>query len=364
MKEVRNKILNHETYLGTAYLRYVHQPTRTEGEYFKVQVRVVSGLNSSSFLLRVTPWLIILILFIISTLVAHAQTKYSSAYLVPQTVYVGDRATLVLPLSALAAEGEFSLGSESPVFPSLADVEFHRVALERRPSGSRLTIEFSAYAPGVFELPSFEIGGEVFSGIKFEISSILNGADAILCGPLPPAPVPGTGLLVYGTLSCVVLLLLFVLWVAIWGRQNIAGWFSMYRRRRLIASLLGVERHLQKSLLKGMDKREILDVLSTQFRAFLSLLTGENCRAMTAREFRQLVKIPIKVSDKDENLDEMQAVLDGGFLESFFKRCDNLRFAGAGISGRGVSALLGDLCGFIERLSHALRKRRGKGETQ
>jgi hypothetical protein len=144
----------------------------------------------------------------------------TDAYMVPPKVYVGDRASLVLPLPGLAADAKISL-EQLP--SSSADLMIHQVALERRPSGSFLTIEFSAYTPGALELPPFEIGGKIYSGLKIEISSILSADESgmVLSGPASPLALPGTSLLVYGTISAAIFLMLLAIWSRVWGRKRI-----------------------------------------------------------------------------------------------------------------------------------------------
>jgi hypothetical protein len=77
---------------------------------------------------------------------------------------------------------------------------------------------------------------------------------------------------------------------------------------------------------------------------------------MTACEFRHLAPEGIP--------DEMQAALDGGFLEYFFRRCDDLRFDGLEIVSDCVDALLGDLRAFLEALNLAVRSPRRGEEKQ
>jgi len=65
-------------------------------------------------------------------------------YQIPQTVYVGDRAMLVLPLPDLVLMSDIDLNIK---FSLAYDIEFHRIALENRSTGSRLVIEFTAFVP-------------------------------------------------------------------------------------------------------------------------------------------------------------------------------------------------------------------------
>jgi len=79
--------------------------------------------------------------------------------------------------------------------------------------------------------------------------------------------------------------------------------------------------------------RDILDKLSCEFRIFLSLTTGINCRAMTAREFA--------------NVFEITSVFDPRFFMNFFRRCDEIRFSGAEISAEDIFRLLDDMHSFL-----------------
>jgi hypothetical protein len=96
-----------------------------------------------------------------------------------------------------------------------------------------------------------------------------------------------------------------------------------------------MEKRFQKFILKGEDKREILDKISYQFRIFLSSLTGNNCRSMTAREFEA---------------NSFHIRLEPSLLKKFFQNCDELRFSGSGINTQDLLNLLADLRGFIKTL--------------
>ena len=98
----------------------------------------------------------------------------------------------------------------------------------------------------------------------------------------------------------------------------------------MIFSILNTEKRLSKALLKGGDKRAILDKLSYEFRKFLSFLTGVNCRAMTAREF------------------EAQPAAELVMLGDFFRRCDILRFSGITVQSEDISGLLADMRTFLK----------------
>jgi hypothetical protein len=275
---------------------------------------------------------------------ALAQRQDRSPYLVPQTVYVGDRAVLIIPQLVHLTSGDIVLDPRSSDFPSLPEMDIHRIVLESRPAGSRLTVEFSAFVPGILEFPPIEIGGQRFTGIKVEISSIITDSDkGILSGPLAPASIPGTSFFVYGTLAGIVLLFL-VMWIAFRGRRHFSFWILAWKRRQLIAAMAGIEKRLRKSLRQGGEKQGILDLLSSEFRNFLSFFTGENCRTRTACEFA-LVPPPFP------GLPEWES----GFLQSFFRRCDALRFGGSEVVSDDVTPLLGELKAFLAALDSAGR---------
>jgi len=256
-----------------------------------------------------------------------AQIDLSGAYMVPPKVYVGDRATLVLPLQGATADAAVRSYSNSISSP---DIIIHHAAIERRPGGNFLTVEFSAYTPGTLELPPLEIAGEIFDGISIEISSILAADESalVLSAPALPLAIPGTSLLIYGSMSAVILLSLLTIGALFWGRKRMKGWLEAWKRRRLIAAMMATEKRLRRAVSKGISRREILDMLSTEFRGFLAGFTGD-CRAMTAAEIACLES------------------MDGAFLGAFFSHCDEIRFNGGGINGDQTLEMLGDLRRFL-----------------
>jgi hypothetical protein len=291
---------------------------------------------------------IIPLLFICATAAAQEQP-----YLIPQIVYVGDRATLVFPLTrALTKDGAITLDPRQ--FPASPDIELHRVTLERRPTGGRLLVEFSAYAPGLLVLPSLEIGGERFTGLTVGISSIIGNGDAgaVLSGPASPLAIPGTSLLIYGGIAAFVLSLLFLFWAPFWGRRHLEGLIAAWKRKLLIVSMRSFEKRLRKSLVKDGNQCETLNILSREFRAFLSFVSGKNCRAMTAAE---LGRLPPLAADLAAAQSADAAVLNGEFLGAFFRHCDELRFSGKAIAGGEALAALDDLRRFLAALDRAHR---------
>ena len=276
-----------------------------------------------------------LILLIAAVPAALAQDG-AGAHTIPHAVFVGDRATLIVPLAGFPGQGDVEVPPGQ--LPYSPDIDIHRVALERRPGGSRLAVEFAAFAPGVLELPPIEVAGETFAGLTVTIGSVLAPSEIpILSPPAPPLAVPGTALLVYGTIAAIVASLLLVSLISFRGHVWVMVWLAAWRRRRMLSAMLGAERRLRKALAKGADPREVLDALSGEFRGFLAGLTGENCRTMTASEIGRLVGCPHLQDDAP----------GGEFLGSFFDRCDGARFSGRAIGGDETLAIIDDLRGFL-----------------
>ena len=273
---------------------------------------------------------------------------------IPPRVFVGDRASLILPLQPMFFTGLSSGSVELPreQLPFSEEIDIHRITAEFRQGSGRLVIEFSAYTPGILEIPPFEIAGEIFSGLLVEISSVLenDGLGPVLSGSAATLAIPGTSLLIYGTLGVVLLLLSLIFWLLFKGRKLIESRFALWRRKRLVAAMFGIERRLRKGLAKNTCVGETLKTLSNEFRSFLGFWTGENCRAMTAVELSRINPYSVYPGISD-------GVPDGRFLGDFFTRCDRLRFGGEEIKDSEALALLDDLRIFLKEADAALRKK-------
>jgi len=278
---------------------------------------------------------LLILIFILTAFNLSAQA--SRAYLIPGQIYVGDPAALVLPLPATQWIEDITLTRSNYFisdsrFPSSENIEFKRIILERRPSGSRLIIEFTPFAAGVLEMPVIDIGGEHFSGLRVTVNSLLDERTSpVLSAAASSLAMPGTAIMIYGAMAAIVFLILLTIWFIFKGRAVINKIREEWKRQRLFTSIRYAERRLFRSVQKGVDKRMILDRLSDEFRNFLSVLTGDNCRAMTAREFERT----------------FEALEDSLFLGSFFSRCDTMRFSGANVESADILRLLGDMRIFI-----------------
>ena len=276
------------------------------------------------------------LLFLLLYSPGFAQDRNADAFLVPSRVFVGDRASLILPLPGYAVKEDSETAS---IVSPATDIDIHRAFLERRPVGSRLTVEFTAYAPGVLELPPIVIAEKAFNGLTIEISSVLehDASGRVLSDPAPPLAIPGTSLLIYGSIISILFCLSLAFWVLFWGRKSVKGWLAAWEKKRLLKGMKGIEKHLRRALARRDDTyRNILDALSSEFRSFLSRFTGEHCRAMTAIEFANI-----------------ETHINREFLKDFFKRCDGIRFCGGEINKNDALSMLDDLKQFLAGLSIA-----------
>jgi len=281
--------------------------------------------------------LLVLIVIFFSLSAVYAQNSGGTTILIPKIVYVGDPAVLVLPLPAAIINSDDIIMTElSPNIPKDDNIDFHRVILERRVTGSRLLIEFTAFVPGYLKFPEIEIDGEYFGGLSVTINSVIDTRKSLqLSGYASSLAMPGTAVLLYGFLAVIVLFLFLLLWFIFKGRKFVKIFIEKWKRLRLFTFIRNIVRRLQKALMRGGDKRDILDKISDTFREFLSVLTNANCRSMTAREFNNLPE---------------ETIHNSSFLGDFFRRCDKFRFSGEDVNLREISGLLVDLRNYIEVL--------------
>ena len=275
--------------------------------------------------------------------------------LIPPTVYVGDRARLFVPLTWFPS-GD---GTQAGLSPSSGggDLVIHEAALEQWGGEPVLVVEFTPYATGVLELPPLKLEGSFYRGLRVEIASVLDNGPGegesrmALSGLAPPLAVPGTSFFIYGVLAGIMAALLVSLGGRLWIRRCLRTMLLRWRRRRLIVSMGRIARRLENSLgsLRSPDSlRERLDYLCGEFRIFLGLFTLKHCQSMTAGE---LGAIPALVDPGQPGA----AVLGGAFLGPFFRRCDDLRYGGGGISGEDLRDILEKLRIFLNTLDRAER---------
>ena len=288
----------------------------------------------------------LILLLIIACTGVFAQEEQTAYRMIPPMVYVGDRARLVVPLPDFSGSGDIALHAAQ--IPPSPDIDIHRVTLEQRPDSNYLIIEFTAFRAGNLELPPIDIAGEIISGLEIGINSVLASGETrpVLTGPADPLAIPGTSFLVYGTLCILILILLLAMWALFWGRKRLKNWIDAWKRRWLLVSMARVEKNLRKALAKGTAYRTILDILSFEFRSFLSFFFTDSCRSMTAAEFNHALFLD------DYSIENKK------FLSAFFGRCDFTRFSGKEITGHETQVILGELRSFLTALGKAKRVQR------
>jgi hypothetical protein len=259
---------------------------------------------------------------------------------------------------------------QDPVsLPAPGDLVINRIELEHRGGIPRLLVDFIAYAPGVLSLPPLDIpvpqdvevsvplarpGFARLTGLRLTVSSILNGETLVLAPPALPLAVPGTALMIYGSVAGFILLFIGIIGGRRWGRDRLRRWGESWRRRRLIILLGNILKRLRRNFLRGKPglpgTGELLDRVSGEFRTFLGLFTGINCRTLTAGEFSDFS--PGEISG------EGPPRISGSALRDLFRRWDTLRFSGKDISGEEFLAALDELLAFLAVLAAAERQNR------
>jgi hypothetical protein len=303
-------------------------------------------LKAKYFSLKKAP---AVLFFFLALVGARGDTR--DAYLIPQTIFVGDKGRLVVPLGRAFAAAEAFVRTASGELPETADLVITRIELENRNEPPRLLVDFIPYAPGVLSLPTLKIavpGGEPLElpGLRVTAASILAPGETALSAPAPPLSVPGTGLIIYGTAAAILIVLFTCLGLSAWGKRIFAVFWERVKRRHLLRTMTRFLKHLDAESRAGKNKSpgEYLSILTEQFREFLSLFAGTDCRSLTAGEF-------------------LAFPLHGDFLCAFFRRCDRIRFGGGGIERRDMAAELEEVRSFIGILIQAETERPAAGEA-
>jgi hypothetical protein len=163
-----------------------------------------------------------------------------------------------------------------------------------------------------------------------------------LSGPAAPIAVPGTSFLIYGTIVVFIFFIGLGIGISLWGRRHFRDLWELFRRRRLLRAMAKFLRCLRQecSFEKDGDPGYYLTLLSGEFREFLSLFSGINCRSLTPGEFLGLP------------LSQTALALGPVYLSWLFQNWETLRFSGQRMEMAEIFAALGE----IERLIAALDK--------
>ena len=292
---------------------------------------------------------------------AQSNAADHAPFLLPQTLFVGDSGRLVVPLGQEFSDLEPFVWESFEKLRSTAELEILRVELERRGGQTRLLIDFIPYAPGSLTFPPIELpftspsieaseeGPLVISDLTIHIASILNPARMSLAEAASPLALPGTSLLIYGTLGLILVILFIGVGGSVWGRRHFGDIWEKLRRRHLLRNKIAFLRRLRYEC--EHNKKEspgfYLSLLSGELREFLSLFTRINCHSLSAVEFLEL---PLGFPDS------------GNFswqddLCSIFRNWDILRFSGMDIKMTDMMQALTETGKFIMALDKAERER-------
>ncbi|MDR1126669.1 MAG: hypothetical protein LBL06_00920 [Treponema sp.] len=263
----------------------------------------------------------------------HAQEPY----MVPQTVYVGDKAVLITPLGASLIGGVVEPMSIEPPAPTDGLV-VHRIAVERQKDEIRLVVEFTAFKTGVIELPPITAPGftDEFH-LSVTIASLLSPSTMSLSPPAPPLAVSGTAALLYGTSISLILVILLGVSARMFLIRQFLSVSVSFRNRLLI---FHIKRHLDDGR-KNPHKDRILDNLAAEFRLFLSRFFGIDCSSLTADEFSYFPLSSFgSIPDCPQSPD----------LRTIFRRLDSFRFNAEGVNSDNVLIFIEDVWAFVEKL--------------
>jgi len=279
-----------------------------------------------------------------------AQIWADTPYVIPHTIFVGDRGRLVAPLGTAFSEvAPFVL--EGPAgLPQTPDLVIRRIELDRRGVHSRLLIDFVPFATGTLYLPplAFLIPGEediMFPLFSVRVASILNPSNMVLSQPALPLAVPGTSLLVYGTGILILLLLSLGIVFSFLGPRFFRELLGRLRRRYRLYIMMRFLRRLKQeySLDKNPNTGHYLMTLSSRMREFLSFYTGFNCQSLTAMEF---LALPLDTT-----------ALDRWQLCNLFRAWDTLRFSGQGMEKADLFKAIDDVTALIAVLAKAEKEK-------
>ena len=260
-------------------------------------------------------------------------------YLIPQTIFVGDKGRLVATLGP-AFEWAEAFVIQSPQELSVhQDLVIYRIELEKRNNNVRLLIDFIPYAPGSFTLPLFQFPSViseplVLGGLEINVASILSPELMVLSDPALPLAVPGTGFIVYGGAGAILLFLIIAIGVIFWLRRYLGPFREKLRRRRLFVSMEQKLKQLRSTENDPFSQIELFALLAGEFREFLSFVTGVDCRVLAPPEFLDL---PVVVPGSP----------GPDYLCSLFRRWDWLRFSGEPMAWDDVSGILDELGSFL-----------------
>ena len=303
--------------------------------------------------------LIIILFFFTAFVPVTAQTTVYdggnfASYLIPRIVYIGDQSRLVVTLNENFSKTQAFVSSTHETLTKIlpegyqrrtAPVVINRIELDRRSDHPRLLIDFIPYVSGHVTLPSIliaEVPPLEITGLSVSVASILGSNDSSLAEPAAPLAAPGTSLYVYSLTAIVLIIILFGIIGSIWSKKHFAFYKRRFYRRRLFRAMERLLKKLSAECSDGAQSAELFSVLSSEFREFLSLFSGTDCRALTSGEFYS-----IGFSEPD--------LLNSEYLSGLFKRLEMIRFTGSAVTEEQFLEVIDEVHSFLTNLDQAER---------
>jgi len=284
--------------------------------------------------------------FLLATLSALSAGALETT-LIPPTVYVGDRARLIVALPSVSATDARGSVVVSDRLPETPDVTVLRVELEARGGSAVAVVDFIPFSPGTISLPPLEVGRVSLSGLRVTVASVLEGEPGtpVAAPAEKPLAAPGTAPLLYafafillGGAAAGVLLV----------RRALPFIEAARERRRKGLAVRSMRRVLSRisDEIGTAAAGDLLTVLFSELRSYLTYRTGVNCYALTPAEFGAAFRSPRSVEDPAAPL----AVSDAGFLESLLRRGDEVRFGAAAATAQELRDAVDGVAALIDRL--------------
>jgi hypothetical protein len=270
---------------------------------------------------------------------------HDGMYLVPQTLYIGDRGRLVLPLGTAYAEIEDIIITETNLLPISDEIVISRMEIETQSGNPRLIVDFRSYVTGIAAFPILKIGTYEFAGITVYINSLLEtDGGRVLSKAAPPLQIPGTLSLVYGSIIGIVLFLLILIMFVFQGIPYLR--MIMVKRQRRFAFRV-FKKSIQKirnAVMKNdVSANELLAKASHDFRIFLSFFTKMNCLSLVPKEFLHLSAM---MNQHELSGGEVYIFEHAEQIYYLFTSCDELRFSGNNYETERILHVLDDMSRF------------------
>ena len=267
------------------------------------------------------------------------------AFLIPQTVFVGDEGRLVVPLSENAPLAASTNIVVTGGLPFNDDIIVKRVEID---AGARqLLIDFMAFRPGALSIPPIPAAG--LPPLTVSIASILerDGYSTTLSPPEKPLAAPGTFALIIGGTAAIIALAVLVGFSASYGPRHFRRLFERIRVRFLRYKAKRAILAAENALAAGrIEIKEGAAAVSEAFRGFLAAIYRKNYASYSAEDF---------LADEE---------FSDGAVYHIFAGCDRLRFSPARVEREAVTAVAKKTLSYLSYMEGFVYERDVAGSTK